>query len=89
LAKTIKELIADARDKYMSMSPTFDNLENLDKEISSQISLEQKCELRSIRGEVIGVLYNAVLTQWLIDNQIPESMWINYTYDGIEVRYNG
>jgi len=89
MAKTIKELIEEARTTYLSQAPTFDSLANIDAELKKSISLEQKQALRSIRGEVIGVLYNQILMQWLIANSIPESLWINYTYDGTEVRYNG
>jgi|GEM_PF-3164413 len=86
---TIQELIIKYRTQYDLQSPTFDTLENIDIELSKGISLEQKVALRQIRGEVIGILYNKILTQWLIQNSIPESLWMNYSYDGEQVIYNG
>lgn len=86
---TIKQLIEQYRTQYDSLSPKFDTLENIDVELNKGISLEQKVALRQIRGEVIGVLYNEILTQWLVENSIPENDWINYSYDGEQIIYNG
>lgn len=86
---TIQELIIKYRNQYDLQSPTFDTIENIDSELSKGISLEQKVALRQIRGEVIGILYNEILIQWLISNSIPEEFWMNYSYDGKEIIYNG
>lgn len=85
----IKTLIADYRADYDAQAPTFDSLANIDAELAKGLPLEKKTVLRSIRAEVLGVLYNEVLTQWLIANAIPESIWHQYYFDGTEVIHRG
>jgi hypothetical protein len=85
--KNVREVVKEYRQRYLaSDSPSYLSLEVLDAELQKGLSLEQRAALLQIRGEVLGVLYDEVLAQWLTDNNIPEEYWDEYYYDGTEIR---
>lgn len=81
--KTIQQLIAEAREKYDKADYT--TLAEVQAVMSGPISLEEKSALYTIAAEITEVLNRQILAQYLTQMGIPESQWVEYSYNGTGV----
>ena len=86
---SIDSMIAEARAKWIILDLTLEQMEEKREEGYVGISMESKAALYRLETETREIVWNEILTAWLIANSVPENQWAEYEYDGISVKRIG
>lgn len=66
------------------------DLDTMNQVLESRgISCEQRAALSVLRNETQQIVWGQIAVLWCIDNNIPESEWDNWVYDGTQMVWRG